>query len=84
TAPWFHKISSEMLNDIKFYMHSTEGIGAKIQYNFLKTKYPDKHIDKKDLYNAIQPFCVLSCEKVKTDTVETLQKLIVLKADDPE
>ncbi|CAG8643226.1 7591_t:CDS:1, partial [Racocetra fulgida] len=80
----FHKLSSEMLIDIEFYMHLTEDIDAKIQYNLLKAKYPDKHIDKKDLYNAIQRFRIPLHEKVKTDAAKTLQKLIALKTDDLE
>ncbi|CAG8812906.1 5729_t:CDS:10, partial [Cetraspora pellucida] len=60
TAPWFCKLSKEMIGDIKFYICSTEGLGAKMQYNLLKTKYPDKYIDRKDLYNAIQRFRIPS------------------------
>ncbi|CAG8822341.1 25890_t:CDS:2, partial [Gigaspora rosea] len=54
--PCFRKLSEEMLEDIRFYTCSTEGIGATLQYNLLKSKYSDKYIDKKDVYNAIQRF----------------------------
>ncbi|CAG8790704.1 23154_t:CDS:2, partial [Dentiscutata erythropus] len=59
TAPLFRKLSEEMIEDVRFYTCSTEGIGATLQYNFLKAKYPDKYINKKDVYNAIQRFRVL-------------------------
>ncbi|CAG8585268.1 17996_t:CDS:2 [Dentiscutata erythropus] len=54
TAPRFYKLSEEMIKDIRFYTCSMESIGATLQYNLLKAKYPDKYIDKKDVYNAIQ------------------------------
>ncbi|CAG8761154.1 22902_t:CDS:2 [Cetraspora pellucida] len=47
TAPHFCKLSDKMLEDIKFYICSTEGIGATLQYNLLKAKYPNKYIEKK-------------------------------------
>ncbi|CAG8588254.1 7994_t:CDS:2 [Cetraspora pellucida] len=43
TTLHFHKLSDEMLEDIKFYTCSTEGIGATLQYNLLKAKYSNKH-----------------------------------------
>ncbi|CAG8782479.1 25355_t:CDS:2, partial [Dentiscutata erythropus] len=74
----------EMLEDIEFYTRSTEGLGAKIQYSLLSAKYPNKYIDKKDLYNTIQWFRIPSCDKLKTDAAEALQQLIALKAEDSE
>lgn len=53
TAPRFRKLPEEVIEDIKFYTCSIEGLGATLQYNLLKAKYPNKYIDKKDVYNAI-------------------------------
>ncbi|CAG8689026.1 14416_t:CDS:2, partial [Dentiscutata erythropus] len=83
-APCFRKLSKEMLEDIEFYTHSMKGLGAKIQYSLLSAKYPNKYIDKKDLYNAIQRFRIPSRDKLKTDATEALQQLIALKAKNSE
>ncbi|CAG8854049.1 34264_t:CDS:2, partial [Gigaspora margarita] len=49
----FYKFSEKMLEDIRFYTCSTEGIGATLQYNLLKSKYSDKYIDKKDVLEQL-------------------------------
>ncbi|CAG8727275.1 3441_t:CDS:2, partial [Cetraspora pellucida] len=84
TALRFRKLTEEMLKDIEFYIQSAEDIGAKMQYNLLKMKYLRKYVDKKDLSNTIQRFRILSHDKIKTDAVETLQQLIMLKKKNPE
>ncbi|CAG8740992.1 6901_t:CDS:2, partial [Racocetra fulgida] len=74
TAPRFRRLSEEMFEDIKFYTCHSIGIGAKMQYNILHAKYPDKYINKKDVYNAVQQFKSPSLENIKNDITETLHQ----------
>ncbi|CAG8683833.1 24124_t:CDS:2, partial [Gigaspora rosea] len=80
TAPRFRKLSKEMLEDIEFYTRSTEGLGAKIQYNLLSAKYPNKYIDKKDLHNAIQRIRIPS-QQLNIATNRMISKTIYTDAD---
>ncbi|CAG8798374.1 19473_t:CDS:1, partial [Racocetra fulgida] len=72
TASHFCRLSEEMFEDIKFYTCHTISIGAKMQYNILRAKYPDKYINKKDVYNTVQRFKSPSLENIKNDITETL------------
>ncbi|CAG8506361.1 5766_t:CDS:2, partial [Dentiscutata erythropus] len=45
-APCFYKLKEGMLKEIEFYICSGEGIGAKMQYNLLKAKHPDKVLEQ--------------------------------------
>ncbi|CAG8830059.1 27607_t:CDS:2, partial [Gigaspora margarita] len=54
TALHFRKLPEEVIEDIKFYTCSIGGLGATLQYNLLKAKYPNKYIDKKDMLLALK------------------------------
>ncbi|CAG8829271.1 6250_t:CDS:2, partial [Racocetra persica] len=66
TAPHFHKLSKEMLEDIEFYTRSAEGMGAKIQYNLLKKL-------KTDAAEALQQLIALKANNLEWIVISNIE-----------
>ena len=77
-APMFCKFTSEMQDDVKFYINNGgPTMGATSIHGLLQAKYPGRYISNKQLYNSIQQHKALQpsvIQRDSTDLLNTLQK----------
>ncbi|CAB4442956.1 unnamed protein product [Rhizophagus irregularis] len=78
-APKFHRLNSEMLEEVEFLVNI--GCGAGPIICGLQKRFPDAIIHPKNVYNAINIFR-RNKRMIKTDAAETYEKLMRLQREE--